>query len=273
MNRLNLLLILFFTVQLYAQESNTYIQGKVLSGSTPIENIHIINRSTNKGTISNKKGNFKIYVRVNDTITFSGVQFYTKTMIISKIEIHQKFLNILLYDKINELEEVNLEYKDLSGNLLVDSKKVMDSISKIQSGALNFAIMDFSLTSISVAKQLDEDRLPDSTDPMMPLGGDILGLLSFVLKPAIKEVSKIGKKKRQQKAEEKRYQNALELLPEKIRKDLGDNFFEQTLKISTDQIDDFILYCVKNGAGELFLKNKKMEMIDVFLTESKIYNK
>ncbi|MEN8187282.1 MAG: hypothetical protein ABFR05_09160 [Bacteroidota bacterium] len=273
MNQLALLVVLFFTLHLSAQESKTFIQGRVFSDTIPVENIHIINKSTNKGTISNKNGDFKIFVSINDTITFSGVQFYKETIIISKQIIDAKFIRIFLIDKINELHEVNLSPYELTGNLITDSNKVKDSVSKVKSDALNFGEMDFSIASISVAKNLDEDRLPDPTDPNMQVGGDIVGLLSMVLKPVIKEASKIGKKKRVQKEEERKYQIQLKTAPQQIREDFGDDFFIETLGISVDQIEGFILHCVEKGINNLFLKNKKIEMIDVFLSESKKYKK
>jgi hypothetical protein len=107
---------------------------------------------------------------------------------------------------------------------------------------------------------------------MAPIGGDIIGLALFLFDPLIKEVSKIGKTKRELKRKGKKYQKQAIQSPNKIRDELGDPFFINSLHISVEKIDEFIDYCKPKGIIDLFLTNKNLEMIDIFIKESKTFN-
>lgn len=191
-------------------------------------------------------------------------------ILITKKILNDKYLYVSLLQRINTLNEVVLKAHNLSGSLILDSKNFKDTLQKANTLALNYK-GNYKAPSNIVAKKLDSRYLPDVTDPMVPIGGDILGLTLLLFKPLIKEVAKIGKNKRDLKKKEIIYQSKADKAPEKIRIEFGDSFFTKSLNISTDQIDGFILHCKSKGIIDLFLQNKKMEMIDVFLKESKIY--
>ncbi len=269
MNQLNLIIALFFIASIHAQDNRILIKGMVLCDSIPVENVHILNKNSKKGTISNEKGGFKIYVKENDILLFSDIQFYRVEKQISIQQLKSKTIIVDLLPKTNTLAEVELKVHDLSGDLNTDSKKFIIPEPKENSTALNFSIYDFSIPSLSVGKQIDPDRMPDPTNPNVPIGGDIIGLAAFILKPLTKEIKKIGKTKRNLKEIEKIYELNSKSAPEKIRNEFGDTFFIETLNISINQIDAFIIFCESKGIIDLYLKNKKIEMIDVFLKESK----
>ena len=268
MKQLTPVLLLLFALSISAQKRSDVLLGKIKFDSLSIENIHIVNKNTKKGTISNKNGEFNIVVNLNDTLIFSGIQFYLLEIEINQKIINKKYLEIELLQKINTLSEVELKAHNLIGNLSIDSKKFMDSINEANPLAVNYENFDFSIPSKFVAKQLDPDRLPDVTDPMIPVGGDLLGLASMVLKPLTKEIKKIGKKKRDIKNEEREYQKNLKTVLENIRIEFGDVFFIKTLHIPLVRIDAFINYCEPYGIVDLFLKNQRIELIDLLIRES-----
>ncbi len=269
MNQLNLNFALFIIINMHAQDKRKLIKGLVLSDSIPVENVHIFNKTSKRGAISDKEGKFKIFAKENDTLLFSDIQFYRVEILISKHQFSSKTIIIDLLPKTNTLAEIELKAHDLSGDLNTDSKKLVIPEPKENSTALNFSIYDFSIPSISVSKETDSDKLDDPTDPNIPIGGDIIGLAALILKPLTKEIRKIGKTKRNLKENEKIYQQNAKSAPEKIRIEFGDPFFIETLNISIDQIDAFIIFCETKGIIGLYLKNKKIEMIEVFLEESK----
>jgi len=269
MNQLYLIITLFIITSIHAQDNRILVKGLVLTDSIPVENVHILNKNSKKGAISNTDGKFQIYVKENDTLLFSNIQFYRVEKQISIQQLKSKTIIVYLLPKTNTLAEVELKAHDLSGDLNTDSKKFIIPEPKENSSALNFSIYDFSIPSLSVSKQIDPDRMSDPTNPYVPIGGDIIGLAAFILKPLTKEIKKIGKTKRDIKEKEKIYQQNTKSAPEKIRNEFGDTFFIETLNISLNQIDAFIIFCKKKGIIDLYLKNKKIEMIDVFLEESK----
>ncbi len=270
MNQLYLPLLLLIPLNLSAQDRSITLLGKVTSDSLAIENVHIINKSSKEGAISDHNGEFKITVKLNDTLVFSAIQFYMLEVKVIKQIVDEKYLRVELLQKINTLNEVVLKTHDLSGNLILDASNMKDTVQKANPVALNFDGIYIAPSSI-VAKKLNSNYLPDVTDPMAPIGGDILGLALFVFEPLIKEVSKIGKTKRDIKKKEREYQKEAITSPDKIRTELGDTFFINDLNISTDQIDAFILHCSSKGLIDLFLKNKKLEMINILIKESQIY--
>lgn len=275
MNRLYLILIFLFVVKIQAQDNRYQIKGIITSDSVSVENIHIINKTSKKGTVSNQFGEFKILAKVNDTLVFSGVQFYTKELKITKKQIESKLISIDLFQKINTLDEVEIKAHDLTGNLFADSKNAKDSIKELNSELSKPGTWSVDFSIIDDMDETDKKRPPDAsqlTNPNIPIGGNILGLASFILKPITKEISKIGKTKRELKIKEVNYQIKSKEAPEKIRSDFGDDFFIIQLNISIEKIDAFIKHCISKGIIDLYIKDKKLEIMDLLIKESENFN-
>ncbi len=49
-------------------------------------------------------------------------------------------------------------------------------------------------------------------------------------------------------------------------------FFTKTLELPIEQIEPFINYCLPKGIANLYLQNRKLEMIDVLFKARKNYN-
>lgn len=276
MNQLYLILTLLFVLKIQAQDDRYQIKGIITSDSVAIENIHIINKNSKKGTVSNQFGEFKIPVKVNDTLVFSGIQFYTKVLQITKKQIESKLIRIDLFQKINTLDEVEIKAHDLTGNLFADSKNAKDSIKELNPELSKPGAWAVDFSMVDDIDETDRKRPPDAsqlTNPNIPIGGNILGLASFILKPLTKEISKIGKNKRELKIKEVNYQIESKEAPEKIRADFGDDFFIHQLNISIDKIDVFIKHCISKGIIDLYIKDKKLEIMDLLIKESKNFNK
>lgn len=103
-----------------SQEIRTPVFGVIKPGSISVENIHVINKTTQKGTLSNQFGEFSIPVKENDTLLFSGIQFQKKELVITDRHLKGMVLTIFLKPAINQLEEILLKGHDLTGNLFLD---------------------------------------------------------------------------------------------------------------------------------------------------------
>ena len=269
--RSTLFIFLFVTTLFYSQEQRVTISGRLISDAQSKENIHILNKNSNKGTISNKNGDFTISVKANDTLIITGIQFFKKEIRITKDIIENKTVSIIIFQKINELDEVELKANKLSGHLTTDAKNVKDSISKVNPMALDFSMIDFSQPVIyetDRTKPLDPTNL---TNPNIPVGGNVLGLLSFVLDPIIGEISKIGQRKREH--EKYLFEKKIKETPNIMVNELGERFFIETLNIQRDNIDSFIEHCKSKGILDLYIKGRKIEAIDILIIESKNYKK
>jgi len=95
----------------------------VISNAGDKEGIHVFNEAFQKYTITDEYGNFEILVNVNDVIAFSGIQYELKTVLITKKHIENSFLEVLLSEKVNELDEVIIGYQ-LTGDLSIDTKHI-----------------------------------------------------------------------------------------------------------------------------------------------------
>jgi len=93
----------------------------VVAGSADVENIHVINKTSNKFTTTNKLGAFAIEVNLSDTIVFSSVQYSLKSVLITPKIITEKKMTVFLEDKVNELGKVYVG-KILTGSLDSDVK-------------------------------------------------------------------------------------------------------------------------------------------------------
>jgi hypothetical protein len=133
-------------------------------------------------------------------------------------------------------------------------------------------MVDFSKPVVLDIDEFSRSRT-SSDEQLTPPSGDILGLLSFILNPLFKEVSKIGILRRKRKNEERLHQKKIINTPEKIITELGETFFTETLKIPKEEITSFINYCKSKGVIDLYIKNRKMEVIDILIKESITYRK
>lgn len=77
-----LLLASFCLIVITFYEGRSQITGKIVNDSLPVSGIHILNKNTKYGVVSNENGKFKIDVGLNDTLVFSGIQFYEKIIVI-----------------------------------------------------------------------------------------------------------------------------------------------------------------------------------------------
>jgi hypothetical protein len=107
---------LFFVNFIWSQ--TVEING-VIKGISNVENIHVINKTSNKFATTNKIGGFKISAKLNDTLVFSSIQYKLKAIIISPKNIKEKYVLVYLNESVNVLDEVVVG-KVLTGDLNSD---------------------------------------------------------------------------------------------------------------------------------------------------------
>lgn len=117
----SIVIVFLFSFQVMISQS-VEIFGKVES-NTDVENIHVINKTAQVFTITDKNGAFRINVALNDSLVFSSVQHKLKEIVISKDIISTKIILVKLEEQINELDEV-IVGKVLTGNLLTDIGRI-----------------------------------------------------------------------------------------------------------------------------------------------------
>jgi len=88
----------------------------IVKGSSDIENIHVINKTSNSFTTTNKIGGFKISAKLNDTLVFSSIQYKLKSIVVSSKNIEEQYVVVNLDESVNVLDEV-IVGKVLTGSL------------------------------------------------------------------------------------------------------------------------------------------------------------
>ena len=250
MKNIYLILLLLATIKINAQEVRKIISGKVQFNSIGIENVHIINKTSNRGTISNKNGTFKITVKENDTIHFSDIQFKTKTVIITKQDLQTGSVKISLFHKTNELEEIVIvKQKNMAVGLgLPNAGK--NPLNKLERN-LN-AYSQASLPIVILATLLGQQGGID----------DIYNIVS-------------GNRKRDRKLkklvdDDRDYELKQENI-QIIREHFTDDFFIYTMQIEKGHIDNFIDFCIPKEIGELYKKQRYLEVMDIFIQNKENY--
>jgi len=241
-----LLLLLFLAASgnVLAQEP-VMVAGIVQSDSVKLADIHILNLSTRKGTVSNAVGEFGITVSPNDTLIFSGIQFHTLGLIVDKKVIERRILKIELVPRVEELGEIELKGHDLDGLFYVDTKRMRDSLPLMGEEAVNFSNQGY------------DD--PTSSNYVVP-SANILNLVSL-----------IGKKRREENRKEASLLERKRAAAGDMRREIGEDVFEEQLGIPRLHIETFIQYCQKKDIINLYVEGRIMEVIDILIKEKDNY--
>ena len=115
-----LFIILLFTITSAMSQNfdRVEVKGRILVDANDVEGVTVYNTSSNKGTITDENGEFKITVAINDFIEFSALQFEDFSLTIDDDILKSKTLTVFLIERINKLNEVVILPFGLSGNYL-----------------------------------------------------------------------------------------------------------------------------------------------------------
>lgn len=247
------LIIILLAFKSYTQEKRVFIVGKIIADSTSVEDIHIINKTTKKATTSDSKGRFRMPVKVNDTLLFSAVQFENKIIIINKVHIKNLSITVAIKSAVNQLSEVSIK----------KSKNIAKGLGLPNAGK----------------KPLNnlENTLNAHTKASLPVA-----ILAAILnkRGGINDMFYIisGNRKKDRKLSKLIDSDKFNLYQsqqiQEIKKQYKEVFFTKTLKLPKVEIDYFIKFCdSKEDVVYLFSKNRHLEVIDIFIKESKPYLK
>lgn len=244
MKALSFWIIICLPVLIFSQENRTLISGTVRSDTLHIENAHVINKTSNKGSITNKLGQFKISAKKGDTLIVSDIQYQGEIIVLSAQNISVGYLDIQLKALTNELEEIVLQQY---GNMA-------EELGLPNAGKKPLSKVERNLNAYS-----------QKSTPMV-----ILQALLF--KPGgIDDIYNIvsGNRKRDRKLKQlidhdfRQKQN--NSIGAQIRAYLKDDFFIKEVKIPEEMIEPYIRYCMPKGLPRLFREQRFIEVIDVLL--------
>ena len=259
MKKIVLLLLLVTSSTLLAQKDNFWLYGKLKDSSSVVKNANIINLKTNKGTFSNDFGDYKIIVSVGDTLQFSSVQHKTIYRIVNNFVYRSEVLDVFMISSTYELDEVVLKRNDLDGFLSLDLKKTPEDR---KAEALK-RTMDFSNVNMKIiynGDYIDQNVKPplNNVDPTAMFAGAGGGVsIPFKYSERLWALRKDIEFRTN--------------FPAMLLSEFGEPFFENDLKIPTDNYYNFLEYCNPMGIEDLFKQNRKIELINVLKKESISY--
>ncbi len=243
--------VIFSASSIYGQQFRL-LQGKVSNDYLSLSGIHVVNTSRMNAVITDSEGFFEISVKIGERLKFSGVQYKTKDLLISKNIFDSKFVTVYLETFVNELDEVVLKPNNLSGNLSSDLANV--NISK----RVNFD--DFGIPGYKGER---EEKIPSIQQMALSLA-----LVQVDVEAVYKYVSGYYRKLKLKRKQDKEFQIML-----KIIQFYGLYFFSENFNLEPQQVYDFVLGCKENTSLLLlFNQNRHGEVIKTFSEYHKKYN-
>ena len=234
------------------------VNGRIIVDSNDIEGVTVYNSSSNKGTITNTKGEFVISVRLNDVVEISALQFEKINVKIDEKILNNKFFTVYLVEQINKLDEVIITpYDMLTGSLIVDVKSVETFNPDLD--AIYFGVNDiyaYEFTDDYKSKVVNTAMTPEH----FQYGVDFVKILGSILKPVFKS--------------NKNSKQNLDLVEEDLMSFYGKEFLSNTFKISENKIEAFVAFVEANNFDyEMLNEDNEVILIEHLYSQSQLFLK
>ena len=124
MKKILFIIVLITSFVSYSQEQEEFVKGKVQSETSNaiLQNVHVLNLTKVKGTITDFSGKFEIQAKVNDTLYFSYIGYKPLKIVVTNDLLRFEDNTIGLTELAFALEEVIIRPYQLTGYLEIDVK-------------------------------------------------------------------------------------------------------------------------------------------------------
>jgi hypothetical protein len=253
-----LLISALLTCSLLSGQSylNTLLEGQVLFEGRGVPDVHIMNTSAGRATISDEDGRFSLTVTLGDTLLFSAVQYQRKRLEITVSILESRFVFVNLEEFVNQLDEVVVRPFNLSGDLVRDMQGM-------EVGPVVTA-QTLGLPNANVKPMMQSERLLKEAS----LGPFQIGMITAIpFNPLINLISGRTKMLKKRVARDRKY-----MLTEEVRRFYPDSIFVNRLGIPEDRIDDFMYYCeVDERFDSIVSTDDHIAILNLLLLKSKAY--
>lgn len=261
---MKLLLSLFvFCISIFAfsqEMKRETVNGKIIVEGNDIEGITIYNTSSNIGTISDKNGEFTIAVALNDLLEIKALEYQNIDVRINKAILESKELSIFLIEEMNILDEVVVETKILTGNLITDVNNLETFSPKLD--ALYFGIKSADAYELSDDNESQIKNLDmNSQGKTMVNGLNVVNVVDQLLIPLFRSEVK-----------DKKAAGVPEVPVKSIKYYLGSTFLVENFDIPEHRVEEFIRY-VEDDTFDFDLLNygHEIEFLDLLSKRSKTF--
>jgi hypothetical protein len=244
--------LFFFLIVINASAQSIFskLEGKVTNLDKGIADVHVMNTSSNRATITDAEGRFSISTKLNDTILFSAVQYKRMSLVISRAMLESRLIIVPLEEFINELDEVVVRPYNLSGDLSRD----MNSLNKEKVYvASTLGLPNAYVKPITQAeRKLNEATTGGGLVPLNPIINAISGRTKYLKKVL---------------ASQEKYARTI-----RVREYYADSLFVKYLKIPENKIEDFMYFCeVDNAFSAVVDSHDKLKIWEYLKLRSSSY--
>lgn len=234
---------LFISAVAYTQQQRKEIKGIVFFNTKSIADVHIVNKNSLQGTVTNTNGLFEINIAIGDTIEFTHINLEQEKIIITADIMAQNKFEIHLKENIVILDEITLNKHQNFLHILP---------SKRPAPIVNAKTLNLPFAKTKVKKEYKIVNFQS--------GG------TFSINNIINSLNGVNKRKRelQKIIIEDHYL-------QKIRHHFTDDFFTKDLKIKKEKINTFLIYCNSKSIIPVFKSKNYIELTSILIESSKTY--
>lgn len=260
--------ILFFVFSFSQEKEREVLRGKIISDSMEVENITVLNVSTQIGAISDVDGYFSIKARAKDTLVFQGLAYVSQKYILTESDFLVDNFKIKLDVKVNTLDEVVVTPNSLTGILEVDTEKIN--------------VYGLNMAGIDISKLAPDDvRNSKSINPAVDsnfssLRGINFGLLLDMF--TSKERKERKKQERIEKHEKEQWQREVmaKSFYEHLMNRYSHNFFIINLNVNNQEIISFVSFAEPNDfslMAEMLKYENEIQLVEYLVKKSEEFNR
>jgi len=237
-NTLSVLLLWISQISFGQTSGAKEILGQVFQDSTLVEEVNIINTTTQSTTITNVNGMFSIVAKEGDVLVFSSVNLEPVKRRITTTDLNSVSIQIKMMPKQIELKEVIV-----NENANITTEK----LGIVPHGQKTYTPAERKLATAGDFKPISLLGLLGGSMPLDPLINKINGRTK-----KLKELIKVEKK---------------ELNIEKLGYLYEDGYFVDYFKIPREYISGFKFFVVENQQVTFLLKENDKDKLTLLLSE------
>ena len=240
MKKITTLLLLLTVCSVMSQEARQLLRGKVMYRHSNVINENVINSTAQQATITNKNGEFEIFVKEGDQLVFTAVNYQLKVVKITKEILINNRLVVEVNEKVTELDEVVVGPENQEKFLELKNEE--------------FKEIEYEIDRSSAVENV---AVSDATKGMSN-GINFVNIFKAMVKSNKKETEKKPPLK----------------MSQVLRQVYDDEFFVADLGLPQDKINDFLFYCDQNvTTNTLLKKDNEFALIDFLVNQSRAYKK
>ena len=238
------------------------ISGKIIIEGDDIYGITVFNVSSGSATITNETGDFKIEVALNDAIEIRALKYQNIDIIINESILETRKLNVFLIEKINQLDEIVIKSRRLTGNLNVDLDRAKTF--NARGNSIYFGIDKNRKNTAREANLNTNENIKKN----LPLGTTVDGL------NIVNVVDQLLISLFRSEVDNKEKAGIPEVPSKSIKYYFGASFLSENFNIPNHRVEEFIRF-VEDDSFDFNLLNygNELEFLELLTKRSKLFLK